>query len=119
MPDEVGSVGGQVVLLVNKKSERTCVLGWRSKQLHRVVHSSLAAEAFSLLELFGDFRYTRDRLLQMYGKQVLKIPIVAVTDSQNLWQAVHSLKNVDDKRLINTVAELKEAMAKDNCATEL
>ena len=65
MPDKVGSVGGQVVLLVNKKSERTCVLGWRSKQLHRVVHSSLVAEALSLLELFGDLKYTSDQPVQL------------------------------------------------------
>ena len=119
MPDRVGSVGGQVILAANKKTDRACVLSWRSKQLHRVVHSSLAAEAFSLLELFGDLKYTRLTLQQLYGKQVFDIPFIAITDSKNLWQAVHTIKNVEDKRLINTIVELKEAMALDKCAQEL
>ena len=119
MPDRVGSVGGQVVIMANIRTERACVLGWRSKQLHRVVHSSLAAEALSLLELFGDLQYTRQMLHQMYGEQANQIPVISVTDSKNLWQAVHTIKAVDDRRLVNTIAELKEAMAVDSCANEL
>ena len=44
MPDRIGSVGGQVTILANRILDRACVFGWRSKQLRRVVHSSLAAE---------------------------------------------------------------------------
>ena len=119
MPDRVGSVGGQVILMANKETERACVLGWRSRQLHRVVHSSLGAEALSLLELFGDLKYLRQMLQQMYGKRTNEVPVIAVTDAKNLWQAVHTIKPVDDKRLVSTIAELKEAMAVENCADEL
>ena len=115
----MGSVGGQVVLIANKKTERACVIGWRSKQIQRVVHSSLAAEAMSVLELFGDLLYTRNILKQMYGKRALEIPTIAITDSNNLWSAVHNIKAVEDRRLLTTIAELKEAMALDQCAHEL
>ena len=110
MPDRIGSVGGHVVMIANRKTEKACVLGWRSKQLRRVVHSSLAAEALAHLELLGDIKYTRDMLQQMFGKQALEIPCINVTDSKNLWEAVHSLKSVDDRRLTGTIAEIKEAM---------
>ena len=96
MPDRIGSVGGQVIILANRKLDRACVLGWRSKQLRRVVHSSLAAEALAMLDLFGDIKYTRDMLQQMYGTHAHQISTIAVSDSKNLWQAVHSLKSVDD-----------------------
>ena len=119
MPDRIGSVGGQVLMIANKRTERACVLGWRSKQLYRVVHSSLAAEALALLELLGDLKHLRILLAQMYGQRAADIPTVAVTDSKNLWQSVHNLKNVDDKRLIPTIIELKEAMTLDKCAHEL
>ena len=97
MLDRIGSVGGQVTILANRKLDRACVLGWRSKQLCRVVHSSLAAEALAMLDLFGDIKYTKDMFKYMYGTQVQQIPTIAVTDSKNLWQAVHSLKSVDEK----------------------
>ena len=71
------------------------------------------------LELLGDLKYAKQMLQQMYGKRANDIPVIAVTDSRNLWQAVHSIKAVDDKRLVNTIAELKEAMAVDFCASEL
>ena len=119
MPDRVGSVGGQVLMMANRKTDRACVLGWRSKQLSRVVHSSLAAEALSLMELFGDLTYTKQMLLQIFGTQVNQIPVIAVTDSNNLHQAVHSIKSVEDKRLVSTIAELKEAMSMEFCAHEL
>merc|ERR1711954_146071 len=87
MPDKVGSVGGQVLILANKVTERACVLGWRSKQLQRVVHSSLGAEAFSLLELFGDLHYAKMIMKQMFGEEVDKLDCIAITDSRNLYQA--------------------------------
>ena len=55
----------------------------------------------------------------MYGTQVQQIPTIAVTDSKNLWQAVHSLKSVDDRRLVGTIAEIKEAMLEDGGSVEL
>ena len=93
--------------------------GWRSKQLQRVVHSSLGAEALSLLELFGDLHYAKLTLQQMYGKALRRLPTIAVTDSKNLFQAVHNIKTVEDRRLISTIAELKKAMVKDRMVDKL
>ena len=100
-------------------TERACVLGWRSKQLQRVVHSSLGAEAFSLLELFGDLHYAKMIMKQMFGEEVDELDCIAITDSRNLYQAVHNIKTVEDRRLISTIAELKEAITKDKVVKEL
>jgi len=119
LPDKIGSIGGQVLLLVNKKTERACVLGWRSKQLARVVHSSLAAEGMAVLGVLGDLRYIKTVLAQMYGTCMKDLPTVAVTDSKNLWLTVHQLKQPEDKHFVHTLAEIKESMALDSSAHEL
>lgn len=82
--DKVGSIEGQVMVLANKKTERACILGWRSKQINRVVHSSLAAEGIAILNELGDLRYAKTVLSQIYGTRMLEMPTVAVTDSKNL-----------------------------------
>ena len=119
MPDKVGSVGGQLLMICNTHTNNTCVLGWRSRQLKRVVHSSLAAEALALLELLGDIQYTRLILKQMYGKRSMGVPAITVTDSKNLFEAVHNLKVVDDRRLVGTIAEIKEGLFGDGLVQEL
>ena len=39
--DRIGSIEGQVTLLVDKVTGRAYVIGWHSEQLDRVVHSSM------------------------------------------------------------------------------
>ena len=119
MPDRVVSVGGHVVLLVNKSTNRACILCWRSRQLRRVVHSSLGAESLSLLELLGDIFYIRKILCQMLGMRASKIPGIALVDSKNLHESVHNIKPVDDRRLIDTIVEIKQAVALDKTVQEI
>ena len=119
MPDRINSVGGQVVLIANKKTQNACVIGWRSKQLIRVVHSSLGAEAYALLELFGDLKYIKAVLKQMYGTRMLQVPTIALTASRHLPQALHNIKSISDNMLVGTIVELKEAMAIELCAQEV
>ena len=119
MPDRVVSVGGQVVFLVNKSTNRACILCWRSRQLRRVVHSSLGAESLSLLELLGDMFYIRKILCQMLGMRASKIPGIAVVDSKNLHESIHNIKPVDDRRLIDTIVEIKQAVALDKTVQEV
>ena len=42
------SVSGQIVMLVNKHTNRASVLFWASKKIERLVSSSLAAETIAL-----------------------------------------------------------------------
>ena len=69
MPNKITSTGGHTLILANVKTNKATVLDWKSKQLKRIVHSSLGAEALALLESFGDLAHVRMKFVQMYGKR--------------------------------------------------
>ena len=119
MPDTVSSCGARVIVLVNKKTDVAAVLMWKSKQLKRVVHSSMAAEAMSLEEAMSEIFQLRCVLRQMYGKQADDIPAVAIIDCQDLYDSIHNLRPVEDKRLMGTIVEIKQAIVMDNTIQEL
>jgi hypothetical protein len=110
MPDKLTSVGGQVIQVVNKETNKACVLGWRSRKLKRKVISSLAGEALAMAGTIGEIVYTKSILSQIFGKRVEEIPVIIVTDSKNLEEAVYSTSLVDDPWLIPDIAMIKEAM---------
>ena len=68
MPDKLTSVGGQVTMMVNKRTKKACVLGWRSRQLKRKVVSSLAGEALAMTGIIGVTVYTKSVLSQIFGE---------------------------------------------------
>jgi hypothetical protein len=118
MPDTVSSCGARVVLLVNKQTSSAAVLMWKSKQLKRVVHSSMAAEAMSLEEALSEIYQLCYVLRQMDGKQADNIPAIAIIDCQDLYDSVHNLRPVEDKRLMGTIVEIKQAIVFDNTIKE-
>ena len=110
MPDKVSSVGGQVVLLANPGRSVACVLSWKSKKLVRKVVSSLAGEALAVVAAIGEIVYTKSIIHQIYGEVIEKTPVIIVTDSKNLDEAVHSSSLVEDAWLITDVAIIKDAL---------
>ena len=110
MPDKVSSVGGQVVLLANPGRSVACVLSWKSKKLVRKVVSSLAGEALAVVAAIGEIVYTKSIIHQIYGDIIEKTPVIIVTDSKNLDEAVHSSSLVEDAWLITDVAIIKDAL---------
>ena len=108
-PDKINSVGGQVILLVNRRNETACVLSWRSKKLKRKVISSLAGEALAMVAVIGEVVYNKALLSQIYGEKVNQIPTIVFTDSKNLHEAIYSTLLVDDAWLIPDIALIKEA----------
>ena len=110
MPDKVSSVGGQVVLLANPGRSVACVLSWKSKKLVRKVVSSLAGEALAIVAAIGEIVYTKSIIHQIYGEVIEKTPVIIVTDSKNLDEAVHSSSLVEDAWLITDVAIIKDAL---------
>jgi hypothetical protein len=113
------AVGGQVLIMVNIKTGNSAIFHWRSKQIRRVVHSSEAAEAYALLDAFGDAFYFRNILTQLLGSRASKIPAIAMIDCKNLWESIHNLKPVEDKALMKTIVEIKEFMAMDSVVQEV
>ena len=79
--DRIGSIEGQVTLLVNKVTGRAYVIGWRSEQLDRVVHSSMGCEALATVSVLGDLMYIEMMLQKIYD---MRIKDVAMTDSLNV-----------------------------------
>ena len=110
MPDKINSVGGQVILLVNPKKNKACVLNWRSKKLVRKVISSLAGEALATVATIGEMVYNKSILRQIFGKKVDEIPVIVFTDSKNLHESIHSTSMVEDAWLIPDIAIIKEAI---------
>ena len=100
MPDKTTSVGGHIIQLCNRETDRCCVLSWRSKKIKRKVVSSLAAEALAMVASIGELVYMTAVLTQIYGNQVNDIPRVVVTDAKNLEEAVKSTSLVEDPWLI-------------------
>ena len=111
MPDKLSSVGGQVVLLANPARDLACVLSWKSKKLVRKVVSSLAGEALAVVAVIGEIVYTKSIIQQIYGEVIENTPVIIVTDSKNLDEAVHSSSLVEDSWLITDVAIIKDALS--------
>ena len=110
LPDKISSVGGSVIMLANKKTEKVCVLSWRSKKLVRKVISSLAGEALAMNDTIGEVVYNKAILRQIYGPRVDSVPVIILTDSNNLYKAVYSTSLVEDARLIPDIAVAQEAI---------
>ena len=110
MPDKVNSAGGHVIMLCNKVTNKCCVLGWKSKQIKRKVISTLAGEALAMYGTIGELVYAKAGLEQLYGRRVQDIPMVVVTDSKNLEEALKSTSLVDDLWLVPDIAIIKDAV---------
>ena len=109
LPDKLSSVGGSVVMLANKETKRVCVLNWRSKKLVRKVVSSLAGEALAMNDTIGEVVYSKAVLRQIFGPKMDKVPVIIVTDSNNLFKSIYSTSLVEDGRLVPDIA-VKEAI---------
>ena len=110
MPDKITSVGGQVKLLCDVKTNKCCVLGWKSKKIKRKVISSLAGETLAMINTIGDLVYTKAVLAQLFGSRANNVKTVVVTDCKNLEEAIKSTSLVDDPWLVPDIAVVKEAL---------
>ena len=113
LPDQISSGRGHIILLVDEKN-RSAPIGWTSNKVKRVVGSTIAAEALSLQIGLAHASFLRAILTEMLGVDMYKIPIVASTDSNNLYQAIYSTKFVEDKKLRIDIAQIQEAVEKEN-----
>ena len=108
-----GSQGGYVLFLKDE-TDKSNLIGWQSKKIRRVVKSTLASEAlalsdgvdnaFSLASLAGEI---------IFGVKKKQIPIHCHVDNNDLVQAIHSKKNVSDKRLRIEINSMKEMIARE------
>ena len=114
LPDGHSSTGGYLILLVAiTSSGKLCVpLDWSSHKIQRTVHSTLAAESLAMLEGVDNAIYLGSMLTELYmdNYKFNKIPIFVGTDNKSLQENLYSTKQVKEKRLRVTMAELQEML---------
>ena len=89
------------------------MLAWSSSKIKRVVGSTLAAKALSLQEAVFHAIFLRVFLAEILGKKEQEMAITSYVDSNNLFQAVHRTKFVEDTRLRMDIAQVQESIKKD------
>jgi hypothetical protein len=107
--DGVSSTGAHIVLLVGS-DKRCCPLAWHANKIKRVVRSTIAAEALSLLEGLETGMYLRTLLEEVVGVNAKSIPLLAFVDNRSVVEAIYSTKMVDDKRLRIDLGAIKECL---------
>ena len=81
---------------------------WQSRQIHRVVYSSLAGECLALEEAAETCFWIQSLLTQLLPCEHKEIPIECVADKQSLLETICSTKNIQDKRLKVDIAIFKK-----------
>ena len=106
------SVGGNLILLGNRKSHKAAPIYWKTKTIKQVCHSAKDAETRNLMKLVDDSVYLAKGIEQlMFGNKGGKIPVKLFTDSRPTLESIASTKQVKRKLLRNTVSDLKEKLA--------
>ena len=79
LSDQVSSAGGYIIFIQNKEN-KICPITWSSKKIRRIVKSTLAAEALSLVEGLDECYYIRKILEEMIPKRERSVHIECFTD---------------------------------------
>ena len=108
------SQGGHIIFL--KGSKTFSPITWQSKKIKRIVKSTLASEALALDDAADSCFYLKTLLQEITG-QNSGFPIILKTDSRNLYDAVHSTKTLEDRRLKIDICSLRQKLAKGEIQT--
>ena len=93
-------------------------LYWESKKIRRVVISTLAAETLAASDALDNAYYLAEILAEILFKKIRDIPIRLMLDNKSLFDNVHSVKNVSEKRLRIDIAIIKELVLEDRLVLE-
>ena len=89
---------------------------WKSKKLRRVVKSAMAGETLIQVKVAEVFFWLVNLLNKiLYGKNngEHKIEIEYHTDNQQLYDSVHSIRPIQDKRLLMEISLLRKRLNKN------
>ena len=108
--DKVDSARGYIVMLCD--GSKACILTWNANKVSRVVTSVLESETLALRDGIRHAELLRTILSTViYGEKAESkdiLPIIAFTDSKQLWNSVHSSKKCKDVALHRDICLLKE-----------
>jgi hypothetical protein len=113
LTDGVSSGRGHVIFLADEQNH-AAPLNWTTNKVKRVVHSTLAAEALSLLQCLGTAEYIRFILAEAMMTKPAEVPIVSYVDNDDLYKSLHSTTLVSDKKLRIDIASIKQTMKEEN-----
>ena len=110
LPDGTSSAGGYVIYAVGENG--TCApVDWSSNKIQRTVHSTLAAESLAMSTGIDAAIYLGSMLSEIYFHNMKNVfPIDVYTDNKSLQENVCSTKQVKEKRLRVTIAEIRESL---------
>ena len=112
LSDGVSSMGAHIVFLVGT-GNRCCPLSWTANKIKRVVRSTIAAEALSLLEGIEDAIFLRTLIEELFQFSSGTIPVDAVVDNKSVVEAIYSTRMVEDKRLRIDISAIKQFTESD------
>ena len=105
------SIGGCLIMLGNKNSDRASPLYWKSKQIQKVCHSAKEAETRNVMTLVDTSVYLAEQLATLlFGDVRYKLPLRVYTDSKPLLDSIASTKQVEQRLLRNTMTDLKHKL---------
>ena len=105
------SIGGNLILLGNKKTSRASPIFWKSKQIPKVCHSAKDAETRNIMTNVDISVYLSQQLTTLlFGHGQKMIPVQIYSDSLPLLDSIASSKQVEQKLLRNTMSDLKQKL---------
>lgn len=115
--DGVSSGRGHVIFLTDE-ANKAAPLGWTTNKVRRVVTSTLAAEALSLEDCLSHAQYLRYMVAEAMKVKPTDIPIIAYTDSENLYKSLYSTSLVNDQKLRIDIGAIKQAIQEENISVK-
>ena len=109
LSDGKSSTGAHIVMLVGV-NKLCCPLAWQANKIKRIVRSTIAAEALSLLQGLENAIYLRALMSEVLGCDANVVKIIAYVDNKSVVEAVYSTKQVDDKKLRIDLGAIKECV---------
>jgi hypothetical protein len=106
LPDG-GSQGGHIVFLTDA-TMNAAPLAWRSRKLRRVCRSTLTAETLSLADTIDVCVWMKHIIDEIDDSKLLTT--VVRTDNHDLFEAAHSTKACEEKRLIVELGSIRESV---------
>ena len=102
-----GSQSGYLIFLCDKDNNVKNIMVWRSVKIDRVCRSTVAAESLALLNATDHALFVHETLKLLLGDKC-PIQIRCFIDSKGLLELVNKTKDPIEKRLIITMAEIRE-----------
>ena len=107
------------LFLIRDQGGNCAHIVWQANKIKRVVDSSLAAEALSLLVGLEEAIYLREIIKEIFKLKDKSIPVHAIVDNKGLTDAFHSPTPVTDRSIRRDIGAIKQMMSqKDDLSVQ-